>query len=425
MCRLYRVETKRLRGLWADAETEARRARDELEGFIPAAIGIALYEIALIRLRLGDLPAAEEALAQAHARGRDPEPGLSLLRLAQGRTAEAAASIARALEDPPGAATWGAAPGSDLNRVALLPAQVEIALAAGDVATARAAADELAALVARFPSTASSAASAAATGAVLLAAGDRRAAVRELRLAISRWGELEAPWEIARARLTLGEAYAAEGADLARLELEAARETFERLDARPDLRRAEAALDALAEDPDGGQPVHRAGRRERVWRTFVFTDIVDSTKLAEILGDEAWEQVIRWHDRTIRSLAAEHQGEDVTATGDGVFLAFADPGAAVTCAISIQRRFAEQRTAQGFAPGIRIGLHEAEASRSGRDYVGGGVNQAARIGGAAGAGEILASAATVAAARGSFAVADRRALELKGIAGPVDVFAID
>ncbi|HEU4673824.1 MAG TPA: hypothetical protein VFS32_13080, partial [Candidatus Limnocylindrales bacterium] len=131
MCRLHRAEAKLIHGAWTEAETEARRAHDELEGFIPAAIGVALYEIAVIRLRRGDLPAAEEALLQAHARGRDPEPALSLLRLAQGRTAEALASIRRAIEEPPTEAAWASAvPSSSLNRLSLLPAQIEIALAA-------------------------------------------------------------------------------------------------------------------------------------------------------------------------------------------------------------------------------------------------------------------------------------------------------
>ncbi|HEU4674007.1 MAG TPA: adenylate/guanylate cyclase domain-containing protein, partial [Candidatus Limnocylindrales bacterium] len=160
-------------------------------------------------------------------------------------------------------------------------------------------------------------------------------------------------------------------------------------------------------------------------RTFAFTDIVDSTKLAAILGDEAWERVIGWHDGAIRSVVAEHAGEVVKATGDGFFLAFERPDQAIDAAVAIQRRFDEQRRTQGFAPAVRIGLHEAEAGRSGLDYVGGGVNAAARIGGAANGGEVLVSASTLARVRSSPREVGRRSVELKGIEGPVDVVALD
>ncbi len=428
MCRLHRAEAKRIHGAWTEAETEARRAHDELEGFIPAAIGVALYEIGVIRLRRGDLPAAEDALLRAHARGRDPEPALSLLRLAQGRIEEAQASIRRAIEEPPTDTAWATAvPNSALNRLALLPAQVEIALAAGDAATARTAADAMAALAERFPSEITRASATTVQGQVALAEGDATAAAAMFRNAIAQWGEVGAPWERARAQVSLAAALAAEGDRVrAGLELRAARATFTDLGAVPDVRRTDEALAALEPDTErGGDQPGRARRATRVVRTFAFTDIVDSTKLASVLGDEAWEGVIVWHDGAIRSIVAEHSGEVVKATGDGFFLAFARADEAVDAAIAIQRRFDDQRRTQGFVPAVRIGLHEAEAGRSGLDYVGGGVNEAARIGAAAGGGEILVSASTFARAGSAAREAGRRTVELKGIERPVEVVSID
>jgi class 3 adenylate cyclase len=156
----------------------------------------------------------------------------------------------------------------------------------------------------------------------------------------------------------------------------------------------------------------------------MFTDIVDSTRLAETMGDEAWDGVIRWHDRTLRSAVAEQGGEEVKATGDGFFLAFADADQALEAAVAIQRRLAEQRRAQGFALAVRIGVHGAQVNRVGLDYVGTGVNQASRIGAAAEGGEILVSATTLGGARHSFAEAGRRTVTLKGLSAPVEVVSI-
>ena len=422
MCRLHRAETKRLRGAWVEAEAEARRASEELAGFIPAAIGVAWYEIGAIRLRRGDLPAAEDALLRAHAYGRDPEPALSLVRLAQGRVEEARVSIRRALDEPEQANGWGAPPGSDLNRLSLLPAQVEIALAVGDVATARSAADELATLVQRFPTTASRARGACVEGLVRLAEGRAAEAVRLARESMQLWGELEAPWQVARARVLLARAYAAIGdRDGARLELQAARAAFDELGADLDRRQAETELAALG--TDGGTPTLAPGRRI-VTRTFVFTDIVDSTRFAELLGDEAWERLVRWHDELIRSLVAEHAGEVIKSTGDGFFLAFERSGPAIDCAIAVQRRLAEQRRTQGFAPALRVGLHHGPARRTGSDYIGTNVNEAARISAIAQGGEILASIPTLEEAGRLAMAGERRTVRLKGIAGPVEVATI-
>ena len=421
MCRVFRAEIKQFRGAWLEAEAEARQASVELAGFMPAASGTAFLRIGELRLMRGDFPGAEEALVRAHSLGTDPEPVMSLLRLAQGRIDAAASGIRRALEEPFAMPSWRAPPGSPLHRLPLLRAQVDISIAAGDVVTARVAADALREVIDAFPSAVSRAASMTATGGVELAEGSADEAARTLRQAVAAWNELAAPYEAARARMVLAAAHEAQGQrERAILELHAARAAFERLGAAPDLRRAEQRL---AEHQDAtSEPI--AAADERVTRTFVFTDIVDSTRLAEALGDEAWGALMRRHDRLLRAVITEHGGEEIKATGDGFFLAFADAGAAIDAMVDVQRRLAADREEHGFAPAVRIGLHTAEASRSGLDYLGRGVNYAARIGAAAGDGEIVASEATFAAARRSVPELGRRSLQLKGITEPVPVASI-
>jgi class 3 adenylate cyclase len=422
MCRLHRAEIKRLRGAWLEAETEARRAADELESFIPAAVGLALYEIGEIRLRRGDLPAAEDALFRAQSLGRDPEPALSLLRLAEGKIESAAASIRRTLEHP-AESGWDAPPESDLSRLPLLPAQVEIALAVGDTATARTAADELDRLTERFTSVAVRASAACARGSVELAEGDIPAAIRSLRAGLDLWIELDAPFEASKARMSLAEAYRLQGdAERAAMELETARSGFERLGASLHLRIAE---EALAGTSTGAGRPGRAQRSTRKVRTFMFTDIVDSTKLVELLGDEAWDHLSRWHDQTLRSLIAEHGGEEIKTIGDGFFVAFERPDAAIETAVMIHRRLAEHRQASGFAPGVRIGIHQAEATRKGQDYAGKGVNLAARIGALATRDEILVSLQTLDASARPFAHSASRSVSLRGLSDPVDVAGVE
>ncbi len=421
MCRLYRSEIKSLRGAWLEAEAEARQASEELQGFVPAAAGLALYQIGELRMRRGDLPAAEEALLAAHAFGR-AEPALSLLRLAQGKPDAAFDSIRRALNGTDMAPSWHSTPNSAIGRVGMLPALVEIAIAVGDHAAAAEAAAELARLAEQFGSTAIRARAAAADGDVQLATGNVAAAIDSARRSVTAWREVDAPWEIARAQVLLGAALAADNAvEPATLELRAARRVFEQLEANPDLRRVDALLSDLG--ADGG--IDAGVSAQRVLRTFVFTDIVDSTHLAETLGDEAWDRVLRWHDRTIRGAVAEHGGEEVKRTGDGYFLAFDDPDRAIDAAVAIQRRFAALPDDLGADVAVRIGIHRAEASRSGLDYVGSGVNVAARIAGAAASGEILVSHATLDAARRPYPDVERREVELRGVSAPVEVAAID
>jgi class 3 adenylate cyclase len=158
----------------------------------------------------------------------------------------------------------------------------------------------------------------------------------------------------------------------------------------------------------------------------MFTDIVTSTDLVGLIGDDAWDELLGWHDRELRSAFAEHRGEEVNHTGDGFFVAFAEAVDALECGVHIQRNLARHRHEHGFAPSVRIGLHTAEATREGLDYRGRGVHVAARIGAAAASAEILASSATlreIGAAR--FPLSDPRQLTLKGVDEPIEVRSVD
>ena len=223
ICRVHRAELMRLRGSWNDAETEALRAAQELRGFYNIAAGEAFYEIGEIRLRMGDWKRAEEVLRQAHELGREPVPGLALLRLAEGKIDAAKGLIERAVADRPQ---------GSLDRGRLLPARVQIALAAGEVDRARESVTELEAIAREYGSTAWHASAAQARGAVQVAEGVADAAVPNLRRACKLWQEVQLPYETATARLLLAGAYRATGSpEDAELELQAAKSTFKGLGA--------------------------------------------------------------------------------------------------------------------------------------------------------------------------------------------------
>jgi adenylate cyclase len=155
----------------------------------------------------------------------------------------------------------------------------------------------------------------------------------------------------------------------------------------------------------------------------MFTDIVGSTALVDALGDEAWETLLRWHDETLRGIFRAHDGEEVVATGDGFFVGFDSPAAALASAVAIQRRLADQRRQHGFAPQVRIGLHASDATQVGRDFRGKGVHEAARIADLAGGGEVLASEGTLAGT--GFSASEPRTVSLKGLTEPVAIVSID
>jgi class 3 adenylate cyclase len=412
MCRVRRVELIALRGAWAQAESEARQACDELIDFSHAFAGEGFYQIGEIRRRMGDLAGAESAFTEAHRLGRDPQPGLALVRLDQGRPDAAAALIGRALAEPSLPA---------LRRARLLPTEVVAALAVRDLGRAESATAGLEAIAASYGTDVLRAEALLARGLVAAAGGDAGGAVAPLREAVGAWSATEAPYEAAVARVALAEAYLAAGdGDAAALEASAAVSAFETLGASIDLARLRelAAGDAA---PTAGAP----GKAPRASATFMFTDIVGSTSLIDSVGDEAWGRLLAWHDASIRALLREHAGREIHHAGDGFFVAFESADGAVDCALAIRRMLVEHRRDHGFAPSVRIGLHTAEALRTASGYEGGGVHAAARIGALAGPDEVLASRSAIEAATRRVAHGAWRTERLRGLRSPVEVALLD
>jgi DNA-binding CsgD family transcriptional regulator len=240
ICRVHGAELLAVKGAWAQAEAEALQTVQDMADIDVFVVADGYYEVGEIRRRRGDLVGADDAYNLAHEAGRDPQPGLALVRLAQGKVDAASASIATAL------AGFG---GSRLERAPLLGAQSQIALAAGDVDLADATAHEVVETAETFNSTGLRALGYRCRGAVALAKGEAVTALASLRLAFSIWQELDVPYETGRTRVLLAEAYRAlDDVDAAVRECASARACFERLGADADL----AALqDGVVEPPCG------------------------------------------------------------------------------------------------------------------------------------------------------------------------------
>ncbi len=221
ICRIHRAQVQRVHGDWEGAEREALGACEDMVGIDVFAVADAYYEVGEVRRVRGDLAGAEQAYHQAHEHGRDPQPGLALLRLAQGRMTDASASIALAL---------AAGTGSRLERAPLLAAQCEIAVTAGELDQADRAAHELLDIAEDFDSPGIIAEAHRCRGAVLCQRGQTVEALGMLRMAFNEWTQLDVPFEAARTRMLLARCYTEYGdTDAAAREEASARACFDRL----------------------------------------------------------------------------------------------------------------------------------------------------------------------------------------------------
>ncbi|WP_352885451.1 LuxR C-terminal-related transcriptional regulator [Mesorhizobium sp. M1112] len=242
-CLMHRAEIKRLSGAWQDAIDEAQHAVERLtQSNNRKDTAGAWYQLAEVHRLRGDFEAAEQAYRSASQYGFEPQPGLALLRLAERHIDAAVAATRRVM----------AATTDQVKRIRLLPAHVEIMLAADDIEEARRACHELADVAESYGTEPLRALAAHARGAVELAEGEAQAAAICLRRAIEEWQQVDAPYEAARVRVIMGLACRALGdEDGATLELQAARTVFQQLGATPDVSRIDALLDMRSEEASG------------------------------------------------------------------------------------------------------------------------------------------------------------------------------
>jgi hypothetical protein len=417
-CRVHRAEILRLRGSCEAAEEAALLACDELRPWMRREFGWPLTELGTIRLRRGDLAGAEDAFLAAHEQGWEPQPGLALLRLAQGEVAQAVALIGGALDHPRNVPSKERPPQTALCRAPLLDAHTEIAVAAGDPSAARRAAEELTDIAARFHSQALLASAALARARVALATDDPHAALTDGQAAVGAWSGIGAPYETAAARRVVAAAHHRRGdRDHALLELRAARNSFERIGAHDAAREAAAAeatvlagdmgmgleggpATADAEHGNEGGQSRATGSSTEVFRLEGDTRTVSYDGVTVLLRDL---KGLRYLERLLSEPGREFHVLDLVAAQHGSTVADTDVGPLLDdqAKEAYRRRLREveedidEATRLGDAD--RVALAEAD-----RDYLVGELSRAFGLGGRArraGAGSERARASVTRALR--------------------------
>jgi tetratricopeptide (TPR) repeat protein len=353
-CRVHRAELLRVSGPCDEAEAEALGACDELRPWMRREFGWPLVELGNIRLRRGDLAGAEEAYLEAHEHAWSPQPGLALLRLAQGDTETASVMIADAIEVPFDIPSKERPPFGDLRLAPLLDAQAEIGFAAADADTVRHAAGHLADIASRYPGRVLRSWATLAAARANLLDGDTAGAIERCSAVASAWTEMGAPYEAASARMLLGRAYEAAGrTEAARMEWNAAAALFRRFGAerRADdaAARAGAADRAApaAEEPDVGVApsvsfVAADGHRTIVFqgRTTTMRDLKGLRFIARLVAEPGREihvlDLVAADEGVLRPDAAHPDRSGASTRGDAGLPALDD-----TARDAYRRRLAE------------------------------------------------------------------------------------
>jgi len=403
ICSVRRAEILTLAGDWTQAEADLGLARDDLQRYdVVGYIGEIDYALGEINLRRGNIEEAVTYFRAANEKGREPQPGYALISAARGERASAIAALERAFSQP----------GQRMERSRVLLPLVDLQIEAGDLDGALRTASELESLAVGCGTDAMRAWAEVAQAACSAAGGSLNEAASRLDEAERIWVDLKVPYEIGSTRLRRGILRRELGDQTgAELDLDAARSIFERLGARRDLER----LIRLSGTDSANDSRSRA---------VVVTDIVGSTRLAEVMGDTAWSRVLAWHDRVVVDLINSHRGETIDRTGDGYLATFVDVPSAVSCAVEIQRTLEQQRSEHGFAPNVRIGVHAGPMTDVGGSPAGSEVHRAARIGALAESDEILVSRQVGDALNRSISIENWRTEQVKGFDEPIEVGSV-